>query len=143
MKAELSSLLEAVEAGILITDKQGRILFANAIFRKLSGCVAGAGLSKSRMQELQALLERAATPVQPGVGLQQFRQQERDHILKALHQTNGKIYGPDGAAALLDLPPTTPVSRLRKYGIEPKRRRRTASPPPAAPTEPEAEVMLD
>ena len=144
MKPELSSLLETVDAGILITDKQGRILFANATFRKLSGCVPGAGLSKPRMQELQSLLERAATPVQPGAGVKQFRQQERDHILKALHQTHGKIYGPDGAAALIGMPPTTLVSRIRKYGIEPKRRRRAAVPTAQqASAEPEPEIMLD
>lgn len=143
VKHELSSLLDGLDAGILITDKHGRILFANTTFRRLSGCSSGPGLSKTRLHELQALLERVATPIRPGTGLQEFREQERDHILHALRQTGGKIYGSDGAAALLGLPPTTLVSRLRKYGLEPKRRRRIIAPPaPAFSEEPEP-VMLD
>ncbi len=39
------------------------------------------------------------------------------HILGALRQTGGKIYGPDGAAALLGVFPETLRSRMRKYGI--------------------------
>lgn len=147
MKSDLAALLDTADAGILITDKHGRVLFANTTFRRLSGCAPGVGLGKTRMHELQMLLERAATPVQPGAGIGHFRQQEREHILKAIHQTNGKIYGPDGAAALLGLPPTTLVSRLRKYGFEPKRRRRRLElPVPQASlpaTESDMEILLD
>jgi hypothetical protein len=32
-------------------------------------------------------------------------------------RTGGKIYGPGGAAELLDLPPTTLQSKLRRYGL--------------------------
>jgi transcriptional regulator with PAS, ATPase and Fis domain len=143
MKHELTALLDRLDAGILITDKLGRVLFANATFRRLSGCPAGAGLGKTRVQELQALLERVATPVQPATGLTQLRDQERTHILAVLNHAGGKIYGPEGAAALLGLPPTTLVSRLRKYGIPPKRKR-VAPPVAAAPSsEPEETVMLD
>jgi len=142
---DLTALLDRLDAGLLITDKFGRVLFANATFRKLSGCTAGTGLPKSRAHELQALLERVAPPVQPGTGLGAYREQERAHILAALNQTAGKIYGADGAAALLGIPPTTLVSRLRKYGIPPKRRRAVA-PAPSTLAQPELEPepeMLD
>jgi transcriptional regulator with GAF, ATPase, and Fis domain len=143
VKQELTALLDRLDAGVLITDKVGRILFANATFRKLSGCTLGPGLPKSRAQELQALLERVASPVRPGTTLNTIRDQERSHVLAALSQTEGKIYGPEGAAVLLGLPPTTLVSRLRKYGIPPKRRRPVAAVP-TAPVEPEPEPeMLD
>jgi transcriptional regulator with PAS, ATPase and Fis domain len=143
VKHELTALLDRLDAGVLITDKLGRVLFANATFRKLSGCAAGSGLPKSRAQELQSLLERLASPILPGTTLSAIREQERAHILAALSQAAGKIYGPEGAAALLGLPPTTLVSRLRKYGIPPKRRR-LVPPVPAAPVEPEPEPeMLD
>ena len=143
MKADLTALLDRLDAGVLITDKQGRVLFANTAFRRLSGCSAGAGLSKSRINELQALLGRVAAPIEPG-GLKHLKDQERTHILNALNQTAGKIYGPDGAAALLGLPPTTLVSRLRKYGIPPKRRRLPKLPLQESFPENEPEpVMLD
>ena len=40
------------------------------------------------------------------------------HIEKALRICKGKIYGPDGAAALLDINPNTLRSRMRKFGIK-------------------------
>ena len=42
---------------------------------------------------------------------------EKRHIEKALIQTSGKIYGKDGAAALLKLKPTTLQSRIKKLNI--------------------------
>ena len=43
---------------------------------------------------------------------------ERDHILKALQASRGKVGGPEGAAARLGLKRTTLQSRMRKLGIE-------------------------
>ncbi|MBC3759590.1 sigma 54-interacting transcriptional regulator [Hyunsoonleella sp. SJ7] len=43
---------------------------------------------------------------------------ERENILKALRQTKWKISGKNGAAELLDLPPTTLASRIKALGIE-------------------------
>ena len=42
---------------------------------------------------------------------------ERAHILQAVKEANGKISGPDGAAARLGLKRTTLQSRMRKYNI--------------------------
>jgi DNA-binding NtrC family response regulator len=42
---------------------------------------------------------------------------ERDHILSVLKMCNNKIAGPGGAAELLDLPPTTLASKMKKLGI--------------------------
>ena len=42
---------------------------------------------------------------------------EREHILLALRKTNSKIHGKDGAAALLDINPSTLRARMRKHGI--------------------------
>ena len=39
------------------------------------------------------------------------------HIRLALEQTGGKIYGPDGAAALLGINPNTLRSRMKKLRI--------------------------
>ena len=44
-------------------------------------------------------------------------QNERDHILMALDHCNWKIYGPDGAAELLDINSSTLKSRMKKLGI--------------------------
>lgn len=42
---------------------------------------------------------------------------EREHIRETLARTRGKIYGKDGAAALLGLKPSTLQSRMKKLGI--------------------------
>ena len=43
---------------------------------------------------------------------------ERDHILSVLRKCNGKIWGPGAAAELLNIPPTTLRSKMKKLGIE-------------------------
>jgi transcriptional regulator with GAF, ATPase, and Fis domain len=47
----------------------------------------------------------------------EIRRLDRDNLLAALDRTGGKIYGPDGAAAVLGLKPTTLASRLRKLNL--------------------------
>jgi DNA-binding NtrC family response regulator len=46
-----------------------------------------------------------------------MQQAVRDNILACLRETKGKVSGPDGAAALLGIQPTTLYSRIRKLGI--------------------------
>jgi formate hydrogenlyase transcriptional activator len=46
---------------------------------------------------------------------------EKNTILETLHAAEGKVYGPEGAAALLGLKPTTLYGKMRKYGISRKR----------------------
>jgi formate hydrogenlyase transcriptional activator len=47
-------------------------------------------------------------------------QQERQSIVDALARCHGKIYGPDGAAELLGLKPTTLYGKMRKHQIRKK-----------------------
>ncbi len=42
---------------------------------------------------------------------------ERDYIISVLDETNWKIEGKNGAAAILDINPSTLRGRLRKLGI--------------------------
>jgi formate hydrogenlyase transcriptional activator len=46
-----------------------------------------------------------------------LEQAEREHILRALQQTQWRIGGPKGAAALLDMKRTTLQARMRKLKI--------------------------
>jgi formate hydrogenlyase transcriptional activator len=48
---------------------------------------------------------------------------ERRAILDALARSQGRIYGPRGAAAVLGLKPTTLYGKMRKHGIANHRRR--------------------
>ena len=49
---------------------------------------------------------------------EQLKRRERESILAAVKQTNGKIFGPDGAAALLRMKPTTLASRISALGLK-------------------------
>ncbi|MCD9017688.1 sigma 54-interacting response regulator [Parachryseolinea silvisoli] len=42
---------------------------------------------------------------------------EREYILSVLRQCKGRIWGPSGAAAVMNVPPTTLNSRIKKLGI--------------------------
>ncbi len=47
----------------------------------------------------------------------ELKQRERESITAALAQTGGKIFGDDGAAALLGMKPTTLASRIKVLGL--------------------------
>ncbi|SHN35833.1 sigma 54-interacting response regulator [Chitinophaga sp. CF418] len=49
--------------------------------------------------------------------VQTIEEIERDHIIHVLRKCNRKIYGAGGAAQLLNLPPTTLTSKMKKLGI--------------------------
>jgi len=53
----------------------------------------------------------------------EMRRRERDNLRRALETCGGKIYGPDGAAALLGVKPTTLASRLKRLNLRPPERR--------------------
>lgn len=45
-------------------------------------------------------------------------QNEKEHIIAVLRHCKGKVWGPGGAAELLDLPPSTLNSKMKKLGIK-------------------------
>jgi DNA-binding NtrC family response regulator len=47
----------------------------------------------------------------------ELKRQEREAIINALNQTNGKVSGPGGAAELLGMKPSTLASRISSLGI--------------------------
>lgn len=61
---------------------------------------------------------RGALPRPDGILTEsQMRALQRDNILAALRYCNNRIYGPRGAAALLQINPTTLCSRMKKFGL--------------------------
>jgi transcriptional regulator with GAF, ATPase, and Fis domain len=47
----------------------------------------------------------------------EVRRLERENILAALRQSDGRIRGPGGAAELLGLKPTTLAGRIKTLGV--------------------------
>jgi formate hydrogenlyase transcriptional activator len=54
---------------------------------------------------------------QPDGKRQSLAENERRVILDALARSDGKVYGPDGAAAALEVKPTTLYGKMRKLNI--------------------------
>ncbi len=68
-------------------------------------------------------VKAAAAPVaqdQAVLSEETLQQQQRENILAALAQCRGRVFGAQGAAALLGIPPTTLSSRLRKWQVDPR-----------------------
>ena len=49
---------------------------------------------------------------------EQLKNQERENILAALERTGGRVFGPEGAAALLGMKPSTLATRMRTLGVK-------------------------
>jgi transcriptional regulator with GAF, ATPase, and Fis domain len=65
------------------------------------------------------LATREATSSEPEILTEpELQRRERENLLAALHQTNWKIRGADGASELLGVKPTTLVTRMKKWGLQ-------------------------
>jgi len=62
-------------------------------------------------------LDSGASTASPASPISTLEEAERQHILRALRQTQWRIAGPKGAAKLLDMKRTTLQARMRKLGI--------------------------
>jgi transcriptional regulator with GAF, ATPase, and Fis domain len=49
---------------------------------------------------------------------EELKVRERENLIKAIEQCQGKIYGSDGAAAMLGMKPTTLASRIKKMKLQ-------------------------
>lgn len=86
--------------------------------RELQHVVERSALMATGRNILQFILPK---PINNNDGMtspQSLEDAERFHIINALKKSNNKIYGPDGAASLLKIPPTTLTSKMKKLGID-------------------------
>jgi formate hydrogenlyase transcriptional activator len=74
-------------------------------------------LSPGRVLQI-AVPEIAKSPVPSPRGQRPGESVEREQIVRALHESDGRVSGPTGAAALLGLRRTTLQSRMKKLHIE-------------------------
>ncbi len=55
--------------------------------------------------------------INENIQVKTINENERDHIVAVLKRAKGRIKGPGGAAELLNIPPTTLHSKIKKLGI--------------------------
>lgn len=83
-------------------------------------CVLSPGPVVEIVDELSPPSPEPSGPEAPGralAGVVTLEEGERLHIRQALAATEGRVDGPDGAAALLGINPSTLRSRMKKLGI--------------------------
>jgi formate hydrogenlyase transcriptional activator len=104
---ELENLVE--RAVILSPGQELRVPVSEL---KAAGAAAGAeAVADASFGELQQL------PAFAGASVSTLEEAERQHILRAMRQTEWRIAGPRGAAALLGMKRTTLQARMRKLNI--------------------------
>jgi transcriptional regulator with GAF, ATPase, and Fis domain len=59
----------------------------------------------------------SSRPPPPSNSSATWHENERRYLADVMQRAGGKIYGPDGAAALAGLKPTTFRSKLLKHGL--------------------------
>ena len=86
-------------------------------------------LSTAGVLRLDGVLAVSDQPMRAGSGARardvegtvipdiEWRRRERQNVRAALERAKGRIYGPDGAAELLGIKPTTLISRLKALGL--------------------------
>lgn len=79
---------------------------------------SGKQLSDPRQSSQAAPASRSLERSGAVMTMEQLRELEISNYRAALKQSRGKVYGADGAAALLGVPPTTLASRLKALGIQ-------------------------
>ena len=77
-------------------------------------------LAKGTMIEDVSLptISKATTPDIELVRIKTIHENERDYIISVLRKCNGRIWGKGAAAEILNLPPSTLKSKMKKLGIK-------------------------
>jgi len=86
--------------------------------RELRNIIERAAItSETPIIEIEETLKLDFDPSKKTTGLEIIRELERTHILQKLEECDWKIGGKNGAAEVLNLPPSTLRDRMRKYNI--------------------------
>lgn len=75
-------------------------------------------LSQGELLNLSYWKPDAGSRIESGDDLKTMEQMQYDLIIRTLEETQWRVSGPDGAAAILDMHPQTLYSRMRKLGIK-------------------------
>jgi formate hydrogenlyase transcriptional activator len=106
---ELENFIE--RAVLLSPGKELRVTIS-----ELKAVAAATGAGDDSTSPLSAVTPSTVT-ASPGASISTLEDAERQHILRALRQTEWRIAGPKGAAVVLGMKRTTLQARMRKLGI--------------------------
>jgi len=107
---ELENLIE--RAVLLSPGRELRVPLTELKSTSASGVASGADSSSSSASFTSLTSSASSTS-----SISTLEEAERQHILRALKQTQWRIAGPKGSAVLLGMKRTTLQARMRKLGI--------------------------
>ena len=67
---------------------------------------------------LSIIQRKETNSVAEEIQMKTIHENERDYIIVVLKKCNGRIWGAGGAAQVLNIPPTTLISKMKKLGIK-------------------------
>lgn len=100
---ELQNVLERA----MITAKQGTVSFQYLLEQEIKDTLADTAVQLTEAQASNAQILTA----------EQLKQLEIENLKRAVAACSGKIFGADGVAKMLEMNPTTLISRLKKLNI--------------------------
>jgi formate hydrogenlyase transcriptional activator len=79
--------------------------------------------SNGRQDDISRIVRETISEISRGTtrgAAQEHQHTEREAIMRVLRETKGRVGGADGAAARMAINRTTLISRIKKFGINPR-----------------------
>ena len=110
----ITELSENVLKSLMSYDWPGNIrelenLIERSVLLAKSTIIEAVSIPASQKKDISAVDKTFATKT--------IHENERDYIIEVLKKCNGRVWGIDGAAELLNIPPSTLKSKMKKLGI--------------------------
>ncbi len=113
----IDSLSSRVLEQLMRYDWPGNIRELENILERSVLLATGDTIQKIDLPSVKYDLATRAEP-ETQIGLQSMADNEKQHILSVLKYCGERISGKDGAAAILRIPPSTLISRMKRLGIK-------------------------
>lgn len=115
-KRSVSKISPGVMDKLLTYNWPGNIRELEHLIEK--GIVLTTGEEITEIEMPAALSSTQPAAYAENIQIKTMEEMERDHIMSVLTLCKGKIFGPGGAAEVLNIPSTTLNSKIRKLGIK-------------------------
>jgi formate hydrogenlyase transcriptional activator len=110
-----------IERAVILT--RGRSLEVPITELRTSGVDAPVWNHKGTQDDISRIVRETISEMSKGNTrsvAKEHDEQEREAIMRILRETKGRVGGPDGAAMRMAVNRTTLISRIKKFGIDPK-----------------------
>jgi transcriptional regulator with GAF, ATPase, and Fis domain len=110
-----------VERAVILT--RGRSLEVPTTELRKSAVDTSVSNNNGRQDEISRIVRETISEISKGTtrsAAKEQDQKERQEIVRVLSETKGRVGGADGAAARMAINRTTLISRIKRFGIDPR-----------------------